>query len=96
MKEKTMLHTHTTDALLNLRLEGMANALDEQRSSANYQALSLEDRLAKLVDREVGDRENRRLTRLLKLAKLRNNEPAWVSWRLSSLAWSRAKPGART
>jgi DNA replication protein DnaC len=73
MKETSMLHTHTTDALLNLRLEGMANALDEQRSSANYHALSFEDRLAMLVDREVGDRENRRLTRLLKLAKLRNN-----------------------
>ena len=68
-----MLHTQTTDQLLNLRLEGMVAALEEQRRSASYQALSFEDRLAMLVEREIGDRDNRRLTRLLKLSKLRNN-----------------------
>jgi DNA replication protein DnaC len=74
MKERfTMLHTQTTDQLLTLRLEGMASALEEQRRSASYQALSFEDRLAMLVEREIGDRDNRRLIRLLKLSKLRNN-----------------------
>jgi DNA replication protein DnaC len=74
MKERfTMLHTQTTDQLLTLRLEGMASALEEQRRSASYQALSFEDRLAMLVQREIEDRDNRRLTRLLKLSKLRNN-----------------------
>jgi DNA replication protein DnaC len=73
MKESPMLHTPTTDGLLRLRLPGMASALDEQRQDANYHALTFEDRLAMLVDREIGDREDRRLTRMLRVAKLRNN-----------------------
>ena len=68
-----MLQTQTIDALLGLRLEGMANALVEQRENADYQALSFEERLGMMVDRERIDRDNRRLARLLKLAKLRTN-----------------------
>ncbi len=68
-----MLHTQTTEGLHRLRLGAMAQALEQQRSSVEHQALSFEDRLAMLVERELNERENRRLTRLLKLAKLRNN-----------------------
>ncbi len=68
-----MLHTQTTEGLHRLRLGAMAQALEQQRSSVEHQALSFEDRLAMLVERELNERENRRLTRLLKLAQLRNN-----------------------
>jgi len=49
----------------------MARALAEQLESPQHQALSFEERLGLLVDREVGDRANRRLERNLKGAKLR-------------------------
>lgn len=68
-----MLHTPTIEGLHRLRLGAMAAALEAQRISVDHQTLSFEDRLAMLVDSELTERENRRLTRLLKLAKLRNN-----------------------
>ena len=51
----------------------MARALVEQLERADYQALSFEERLGLLVDREMQDRENRRLARHLKTAKLRSD-----------------------
>jgi DNA replication protein DnaC len=68
-----MLHTQTIDGLYALRLEAMAQALADQEESAEYQALSFEDRLGLLVDRELTERENRRRARYLKSAKLRSN-----------------------
>lgn len=66
-----MLINQTVDKLQTLNLMGMARALTEQQERADYQALSFEDRLGLLADREVQDRENRRLERNLKSAKLR-------------------------
>jgi DNA replication protein DnaC len=66
-----MLITPTVDKLHALGLGGMARALVEQLDSAEYRALSFEDRLGLLVDREAQDRANRRLERNLKTAKLR-------------------------
>jgi DNA replication protein DnaC len=66
-----MLITPTVDKLHALGLGGMARALVEQLDSAEYRALSFEDRLGLLVDREAQDRANRRLERNLKAAKLR-------------------------
>jgi DNA replication protein DnaC len=66
-----MLITPTVDKLHALSLSGMARALTEQLESADYHALSFEDRLGLLVDREAQDRANRRLERNLKAAKLR-------------------------
>jgi len=72
MKEETaVLINPTLDHLHSLGLSGMARALAEQLESPQHQALSFEERLGLLVDREVGDRANRRLERNLKGAKLR-------------------------
>ena len=49
----------------------MAQGLIEQREQPDYQGLGFEERLGLLVDREVAERENRRLQRYLKSAKLR-------------------------
>jgi DNA replication protein DnaC len=60
------------DKLYALNLSGMAHALTEQREQpAAYGGLGFEDRLGMLVDREATDRENRRLERYLRAAKLR-------------------------
>jgi len=66
-----MLFEQTFTQLRELRLTGMADALEEQQAVPDVQSLSFEDRLALLVDREATVREDRRLTRLLRQAKLR-------------------------
>ena len=65
--------THTTiEGLKTLRLPAMAQGLVEQREQPDYANLSFEDRLGLLVDRELLQRQNRRLERVLKAAKLRS------------------------
>lgn len=49
----------------------MARGLLEQREHPDYDALGFEERLAMLVDRELTERQNRRLQRMLKSARLR-------------------------
>ena len=61
----------TLEGLHALRLPGMAGGLVEQREHPDYDALGFEERLAMLVDRELTERQNRRLERMLKAAKLR-------------------------
>src|SRR6266436_8136483 len=53
------------------RLTGMAKALSEQMDLPESQALSFEERLGLLVDREMTARSDRRLTTRLRQAKLR-------------------------
>jgi len=65
-----MLLQPTLDRLRELRLLGMAEALEEQALMPDVRSLSFEDRLGLLVEREHTCREDRRLTRLLQLAKL--------------------------
>ena len=67
-----MLAQQTTDLLHRLKLPAMADALDEQRRMPDVVSLDFEDRLALLLEREHIARENRRLTRLLQLARLRH------------------------
>ncbi len=67
-----MLTNATVDGLYKLSLPAMARGLMEQRERPDYQALSFEDRLGLLVDLELQERENRRLQRMLKAAKLRS------------------------
>ena len=67
-----MLTNPTVDGLYTLNLPAMARALVEQRGRADHQALSFEERLGLLVDIELQERENRRLMRSLKTAKLRS------------------------
>ena len=66
-----MLHNATLDGLATLRLPGMVRGLLEQREHPDYTALGFEERLAMLVDRELTERANRRLQRVLKAARLR-------------------------
>jgi len=66
-----MLNHPTFDKLLALRLTGMAKALSEQMDLPESQALSFEERLGLLVDREMTARSDRRLTTRLRQAKLR-------------------------
>ncbi|EQD39840.1 IstB ATP binding domain-containing protein, partial [mine drainage metagenome] len=72
MKRDYMLYNQTIEGLYALRLPAMANELATQREQASYQALSFEERLGLLVDKELTERENRRLQRYLKQAKLRD------------------------
>ena len=66
-----MLIEQTLARLRELRLDGMASALEEQQGSPDAAGLSFEDRLGLLLEREATAREDRRLTRLLRQAKLR-------------------------
>ena len=66
-----MLTQPTLDKLQTLRLAGMYQALVEQLQMPDIAALTFEERLGLLVDRELTERENRRLTTRFRQAKLR-------------------------
>jgi len=66
-----MLIQQTREHLHTLRLTGMLQALEEQLGQPPMAELSFEERFAMMVDREILYRENRRLDRLLRAAKLR-------------------------
>jgi DNA replication protein DnaC len=67
-----MLTSPTLDKLRDLNLLGRARAYQEQMERADYAALTFDDRLGMLVDVEMQERENRRLHRYLKAARLRD------------------------
>lgn len=69
-----MLMEQTLNALKDLRLPGMAAAFEAQQTNAAISSLSFDERFGLLVDRELNWRENRRLTRLLKDAKLKSSQ----------------------
>jgi DNA replication protein DnaC len=66
-----MLLEQTLQQLRALRLHGMVSALEHQLSNPEFHQLSFEERIGLLVDRETLDRSNRRVTDLLRKAKLR-------------------------
>ena len=53
-----MLNHQTMEKLLALRLEGMAQALEEQRRQADISQLDFEERFALLVERQWLWRDN--------------------------------------
>ena len=57
-----MLNEPTLTKLLALKLNGMVEALEEQRKSTQTASLSFEERLALLVERQWLWKENRALT----------------------------------
>lgn len=64
-----MLIHPTIESLKKLRLLGMAKALASQLDQPQIDSMSFEERLGLIVDREICDRDNRRLkTRLHKAA----------------------------
>ena len=68
-----MLMEQTLDKLYIMKLNGMADALQELIQQPNSQGLSFEERLALMVDRQWIWKENRRMNRLLQLAHLKIN-----------------------
>jgi DNA replication protein DnaC len=66
-----MMLEMTLGKLNQLKLSGMAEALTEQTQSIIYTGLTFEERLGMLVDREMTVRDNRKLTNLLRGARLR-------------------------
>jgi DNA replication protein DnaC len=68
-----MLTHPTLDKLHALKLHGMGQALSEQSTMPDITALNFEERLGLLVDREMSERDNRRLKSRLHQAKLRQN-----------------------
>lgn len=68
-----MLPHPTIEKLHQLRLSGMAHALQRQGESAEAHALTFEERLGLLLDCEATYRDDKRLTSRLRLAALRQN-----------------------
>ena len=68
-----MLHHPTLDKLQQLRLTGMHKALREQLALPGIEDLSFEERLGLLADRELTEREDRRLQTRLRQAKLKHS-----------------------
>lgn len=68
-----MLRHPTFDKLQTLQLTGMLKALEEQLQLPDRNSLSFEERLGLLVDRELTERDNRRLITRLRNAKLRQH-----------------------
>ena len=67
-----MLKHPTLDKLHALKLTGMAAALADQSATPDITDLSFEERLGLLVDREMTERDNRRMSSCLRRAKLRH------------------------
>jgi len=68
-----MLTHPTLDKLQHLKFTGMAAALAEQMQMPDIEELAFEERLGLLVDRELTERENRRLSSRLRRARLKHN-----------------------
>ncbi len=68
-----MLIHPLAERLRGLGMAAMADAFLEMQNSSNATDLTREDWLGLLLDREVTDRDNKRLGRRLRLAKLRQN-----------------------
>ena len=80
-----MLNEHTLEQLRTLHLDGIVHALQDQASSSAAAALPFEERLALLVQREIDWRDAKRLTRLLKTARLKISSACIedIDWRAS-------------
>jgi DNA replication protein DnaC len=78
-----LLNEHTLDQLRSLRLDGMVHALADDATRTAAAALSFEERLAMLVQREVDWRDGKRLARLLKAARLKVSSACIedINWR---------------
>lgn len=66
-----MLNEPTIDRLKSMRLDAMASAWSEQQGKPDVQRLSFDERFALLVDAEWLARENKRLAKALREAKLK-------------------------
>lgn len=67
-----MLLEQTIEQLRELKLYGVIAALEQQISAIEFHQLSFEERFSLLIDSEILDRGNRRITDLLRKARLRH------------------------
>lgn len=68
-----MLNEQTQEALRGLKLYGMAKSYEEQCQQTEAQALSFDERFGLMVDRESTERKNRRLSVLIRAARMRES-----------------------
>ncbi len=68
-----MLTQQTLEKLYDMKLAAMAEAFSRQLTQPDVGGLSFEDRFAMLVDRQWAFKEDRRMDRLLKAARLRDS-----------------------
>jgi len=67
-----MYTNQTLNTLRSLKLTGMAEGLEQQLAQpATHAELGFEERLALMVDRETTHRNNNKVARLLKAARLK-------------------------
>lgn len=71
-----MMMNTTLAQLRALKLDGLAAGLEDQMTQPGMAAMSFEERMALLVDREVHARNDRKLVRLLKSARLKYGQAA--------------------
>ena len=67
-----MVHP-TLDKLQQLKLTGMVRALQEQETIPDCGTMPFEERLGLMVDREMTERDNRRMQTRLRAARLKQN-----------------------
>ena len=68
-----MLAHPTHERLIALGLAGMAKAFEEQRAAPDLAALSFEERVGIMADREAAERDTKRMSARLKFAALRQD-----------------------
>jgi DNA replication protein DnaC len=68
-----MLIEQTVQNLNRLKLHGMTEAFEHQRLSTALQSLSFEERFSMVVEAECLTRDNRRLARMVKNAKMKTD-----------------------
>lgn len=66
-----MLTNQTIEKIQNLKLYGMLKALQEQQKQSDIEDLPFMERLGLLIDRELTERENKKLKTRLSKAKLK-------------------------
>jgi DNA replication protein DnaC len=66
-----MLKQETLDKMHSMKMHATAEAFEHQLGSSQWGELSFEDRVGLLVDAEWSSREQRKLTRRLRVARLR-------------------------
>lgn len=68
-----MLSQQTMDKLYDMNLSAMAEAFSQQLAQPDLTELNFEERFAMIVDRQWSFKEDRRMNRLLKTARLRDS-----------------------
>jgi DNA replication protein DnaC len=79
------MNEHTLTQLRDLRLDGMVRAIEAQATSTSASALGFDERLSLLVQAEVAWRDDKRVGRLLKAARLKVSTACVedINWRPS-------------